>query len=393
MTLNESAELTKKSIAFFLLFLVVYLLGDLFLSLFLNVYGKVFPKPPPPPDFAFQKIERLEIPTLAVDLSKATYRLELNTPYLPNFGRVAIVYKNIEPKISVIKEENFKKVARQLGFNTTAKKVSKSKRLWVDSVSKRRFQADVFFETFELETNKSYLERILRPGSAPTENESIKALSDTLKSIGFWKTDFSKADYIIKKAYIEESIIKETPLPDKQTLKYVSLVLKKPYIFKRKITDKKKGTYKDIPLYKSLLSKNPNASNVFGFVAKTGTGTRDVLVTDLDYYFYDTENDYGTYPILSTEEAWNRLVNRQASLVYIKKAGADYFSANQAIKNIEYIDIRSIDLAYYTSRTFTKYLQPIYVFSGKYTTKNRETGDVFFYLPAIDPQAITTNTK
>ncbi len=390
MTLNESAELTKKSVAFFLIFLVLYLLGDLIISIFANLYTKVFPNPPPPPNFMYQKIEKLEIPTLAINLDNVTFRQELNTPKLPDFGRKAIVYKNIEPRVSVIREENFKKIANTLGFNSSSKKISKSRRLWIDPTQNRKFEADVFFETFSLETNKGYLERILTPGVAPTNNEVIDTVTNTLKKIGFWKEDFNKSNYIIKKAYIEEGIIKETPLPNKQTIKYISVVLKKPYIYKTKLIDKKKGTYKNIPVYKDLLAKNPNISNIYGFVAKTNKGT---ILTDLNYYFYDIENTYGTYPIISTKEAWDKLKNKEASLVYIKKAGADYFAPNQSIKNIKTIDIRNIDLAYYTTKNFTKYLQPIYVFSGKFTTEQRQTGDVYFYLPAIDKQAITNKTK
>ena len=55
---------------------------------------------------------------------------------------------------------------------------------------------------------------------------------------------------------------------------------------------------------------------------------------------------------------------------------------------IKTIDIIKIDLVYYMDSKFIEYLQPIYVFSGKFKTSDNRSGDVFFYLPAVDKQLL-----
>ncbi|PIR43712.1 hypothetical protein COV24_01500 [candidate division WWE3 bacterium CG10_big_fil_rev_8_21_14_0_10_32_10] len=389
MSLNDAAEITKKGVVYLLLFIVFYIFTENLIRGFLYTYNAVFPDPPKPPTFAYGKIENIQIRTLPLDLVNIEFRNELTTSKLPQFSKIVQVYKTVEPRVSVAKEERFKNIASILGFTDTAKKISESRRLWVDTLKNRQFDAEVFYGQFSLETQNSFLENIITPGFIPTEQESINATKDFYKQIGFWNSDLNSADYKVTPAYIVEGLVKSAvDEPFKESLKYVSVSPKKmAYSYNEK---NDKGTVEIKEEYKKIFGDNPQITNISAYVTKQKNNTYNqaLVVSDAKYSYFDTEEKSEYYPIINSQVAWKNLNAGKASLVYIKADGSDFFAPNDSVKNIETIDIRQIDLGYYIDKEYLKYIEPIYVFYGKYTTSSKKTGDVIFYLPALDPQGI-----
>jgi hypothetical protein len=382
MTLNEAANLTKKALAYFVLFLILYMVGEYLIKGSNYIYDKAFPLPGSPPTISFGKIDVVDIATLPVDLSEAEYRKELPVVGFPEFPSAVRVYEIEQPTVSVAKEENAIQIARNLGFNTPPIKVSDSERLWRNLATRSEFRVDVFYETHKLSTDANFLEATLIRGETPSKSQAVDVTREYLTTTGSFDEDLEYAEYTVVGTELIEGVKKKTDLPPREQLKYVNVVPKK--VSHTTISGYKRNGEPDIKdNYIKVFTNSPVISNINTYVGKTGTSTNDLKVTDGTYNYYNTTGNYGTYPIISADEAWNLLLENKSSLVFIREDGADYFAPSSSVSNVKTIDIRSMELAYYMPTNISKYLQPIYVFSGKYTTANRVTGDIVFYLPAL----------
>lgn len=380
MILNEAANFTKRALAYLVLFIVLYMLGEYLIRGSNFIYDRFFPKPVNPPTISFGKIDIVDIQTLPIDLSSVEYRKELPISGFPNFPEGVRVYEITQPRISVAKEEKFKQIAEDLQFSGSPIKVSDTERLWKDIVNRREFRSNIFYETFNQQTNSNYLEEQTITGSTPSKAKAVDSVKEYFGTTQVFNEDLQLAEYYVEGVEIIEGVRKQTLIPQKEQLKFVNVVPKKT-LYVTLSEPNRKGERTETPNYAKVMFSNPVISNINLFVALIGNKE---TVTDSYYNYYSTTGNYGTYPIITPETAYSLLVQNKASLVFIREDGADYFAPSNSVSNIETIDIRSMELAYYMPTAIVDYLQPIYVFSGKYTTTDRKVGDVVFYLPAID---------
>lgn len=99
----------------------------------------------------------------------------------------------------------------------------------------------------------------------------------------------------------------------------------------------------------------------------SGKREKEKRIVALQYRIFPIEKDSPEiYPLKSAETAWQELQSGQG---YVAYAGEG--SQSDAI-------IRNVYLAYYGSKKYQQYLQPIYVFTGD---RNFEA-----YVQAIDPE-------
>ena len=95
----------------------------------------------------------------------------------------------------------------------------------------------------------------------------------------------------------------------------------------------------------------------------------------------ETETN-ATYPIIPVQEAWDMVTEGKAVITQVTPKQSNPFEPYYPV-SVEKVLIDNIYLAYYETPKLQTYLQPIYVFSGKYTTRGTEGGDVTLYFPAI----------
>ena len=95
----------------------------------------------------------------------------------------------------------------------------------------------------------------------------------------------------------------------------------------------------------------PGYDESYTYVIYTSTKERNIL--EANYTFWPIAfDDYGTYPLKSTQEAWQELIDGTG---YVIKQGNN---------DPEKIVIRNVYLAYFDSKEEQNYLQPIFVFEG-----------------------------
>jgi hypothetical protein len=97
----------------------------------------------------------------------------------------------------------------------------------------------------------------------------------------------------------------------------------------------------------------------------------------------DKEQDQNaTYPIIPISLAWQEVAQHKGVIAGIMARDGNPFEPYVPIR-VDKILINSIYIAYYDTPKLQRYLQPIYVFEGNYTTVGGGAGQLTVYYPAI----------
>ncbi len=97
-----------------------------------------------------------------------------------------------------------------------------------------------------------------------------------------------------------------------------------------------------------------------------------------------------SYQLISVADAWNFVKQNKGVVVSVLPDSSSKLT-NYTPVLVERVFINRIYLAYYDTINSQPYLQPVYVFEGKYTTAGTQGGIVTFYYPAISPEYIKVN--
>jgi hypothetical protein len=103
------------------------------------------------------------------------------------------------------------------------------------------------------------------------------------------------------------------------------------------------------------------------------------------YYWEVVTPAEASYEIISVKEAWDAVRNGRGVITRVFQRGTNPFEDYTPVE-VEKIRIDNIFLAYYETPKYQMYLQPIYVFSGTYTTTGTPGGDIAIYFPAVAGQ-------
>lgn len=116
------------------------------------------------------------------------------------------------------------------------------------------------------------------------------------------------------------------------------------------------------------------------------TNYKQLVFPKLEAYQWelvDREKDLlATYPIIPVSLAWQEVSQNKGVISGIMAKDGNPFEPYVPIR-IDKILINTIALAYYDTPKLQKYLQPIYVFEGNYTTVGGGAGKITIYYPAI----------
>ena len=97
-------------------------------------------------------------------------------------------------------------------------------------------------------------------------------------------------------------------------------------------------------------------------------------------------NSNATYAIISVADAWAKVKEGSGVVSSVIPKSTSPFEKYQPAK-VDKILINEVYLAYYDNPGLQKYVQPIYVFDGNYTSTGGE-GDITIYFPAVSGQHI-----
>jgi hypothetical protein len=102
------------------------------------------------------------------------------------------------------------------------------------------------------------------------------------------------------------------------------------------------------------------------------------------------DNPCGTYRLITPQAAVTKVQDGDGYLVHLLEEGGDRLVPYEE-KTIKALTVYNVDLAYLDLSEEQNYLQPIYYITGEAEFSNGVFGEFYYYVPAIDYDAIPEN--
>jgi hypothetical protein len=346
-TLSETAYYSRNFIKYGLSILVGLVIFRGLFIMSIRIYRQLNPPPPPPPTVKYKVLPRpplVSAPSLPetfnfyLETPDGTTRLEnlKNERVLPDQLKVFYIVRSGPDLLGL---ERLKERAAIMGFSSDPESVGESKYRFRKGNSSLVLDIDSVSQTFKL-----YQDALIQiPPSTPKSNqEALGALKSGLPR-NLYPTDIAEDKTKYRYFRVDGSGLSEvTSLADAE---YVRV-------------DLFRASLEDLPIYTSTYDDG----QIWGIVSGGSSGG-GILELNYKYYPIDIEQ-FSTYPIISSLDAWNKLGSGGGTVVKL----GDNPNGD--------ITIRRIYLGYFDStETYQKFIQPIYVFEGD--------NDFVAYVPAI----------
>ncbi len=343
-TLTEISIISRKIIRYSIYAVIIIVIARFSLTLGKNIYKKLFPPKPEPPTVAFGKLPTIPFPERPE--SDLKYTLELPEGTLPKLTDQVEVYKMPEPQTNIKALDDAKSKAQSLSFDSNGKQLFET----IPNVyifPKKGFPSsltmNIITGLFSISYNLNEDNSILK-GIPPSAEAAISQVQSYLRVSGFLTDDLQNGKPT--SAYLKTeagNFIPAVSLSDAQ--------LTKVNIFRK--------AYGKDNNYIAVTPKMPQA-NVW-FIIAGGRGNQ-IIAGEYHYFTLDSTNP-ATYPLKTSEAAWEELNNGNA------------FIANTGNNPDGNITIRKVYLGYYDAGQYAEYYQPVVIFEGD--------NDFFAYVPAV----------
>lgn len=328
-SLTQVSIIARKAIRLGAYGIIFLILGKIGLDTGIKVYRHFYPKPPPAPTVTYGKLPKLPFPTKETP-PNISYFLETPEGGLPKIASQAKVY--FMPKISanLLSLDTTKLKANSLGFSTDSKQISQTIYQFPGKNVPSTLEFNIITGSFSIGYN-------LASDSSPIERKppASEIASSQVRSF------LSSAD-LLPKDLTGPTVHEFLKLDQGKLVSALSLSeanLIKINLFR-----------KDFDKLPSLTS-DPNVANVWFLVS--GANDRQKQIVAGQYHYFPVDEDQSaTYPIKTSDSAWEELRSGKV------------FIANMGVNNENGVTIRRVYLAYYDPGVPTDFYQPIFVFEG-----------------------------
>jgi len=349
--LTQVAYISRQTVKFGLIFLVLFMVGRTFLSAFSAYWIASHPAPPPPPTVGFGLLPPLKFPSKAQADKPTTYQMETATGGWSSLGDRAKVFLMIKANPSLLDDEKAKAIAASFDFVFAPEVVS--------SEVYRFAKTQPLSSTFELQTrthdftlSTDYLSHpeLLAAKEVPDQATALSSVKTALGGAGLLSSDLATSSGEI--IYLKALGTQLTPALSFSDADLVQVDLPRTPI------DNQYRFY----------APAGNKANIHALV--TGAGKESLV--ELTYHLQAIDySQVQTYPLRPVQTAW-KILQSNEGFVAVKG------DQDTAV-------VRKVSLGYYDDSQEQEYLQPIYVFEGD--------GGFLGYVSAVDPAYIQGATK
>lgn len=285
------------------------------------------PPPPPSPTTAFGMLPRPRFPE-GIKVKPELFKLETVSGSLPDLGTQAKVYFMPVYRANVYGLELSTDLASKLGFTGDPIRVDEQIYEW-EKLGDLAGKLTINLVTghFSLIT-KWNQDQELSQGEAPADAGAKAAAQGFLRSTGLWTDDLEIG--MAKTEYLKGEEGELKPVLSQSEANFTRI-----HFFRAKVVDNEVVTW--------------DQEQALVQITVGGTGIRQIV--EVRYKYSPVEiNEFETYPLKTSAEAWQMLQAGKGSIV--RAPGGDQ------------ITVRTIDLVYYDADMPQEFMQPIYRFSG-----------------------------
>lgn len=372
MNLTYISQLTKKSITILIVLTVVYILSLIFRPIIKSAFYSIFP-PKDLPNPIFGKLDPLVFNEVKTSTTKYTVELNTTDGKLPTgFPKNMVVYKYAVPLFSYQAGKDAQETAKYLGFSQDDLVTDLKGNIyrWRNRTSGGYLEINIDTKEMSLKTDLSTKSNIYPIGSVTTSGASAASRQMLTDIKGLTVKGYSSADAKVSLARISGSFLTFANSASAQLARVD---------FFRKFGDYPVlGEDPHTGLISVIYGNSSIKNNVYSFP----------YIKYIERDVVDEKTNVATYPIITINEAWSAVSkDKSGVIVSIIPIGSSVFNTPQNIR-VDQIFIDNIYLAYYETDTNNTYIQPIYVFEGKYNVDNKPGGTLTIYFPAIQGQYI-----
>lgn len=326
--LTKAVDVGRMVVKFGGIALIVLMIGRLLINGATAFWIATHPEPPPPPTQGFGALPKIDFGTSESVQKPTTVTLELPRS-LPTFSDRAAVYFSPKTQLSLLSLEEANALAARLGFQSSPIGIDEETYRW-----KRLGEFNAFLEMNIITNNLSYTTDFLsRPelqisNELPNSFDAVQTTKQFLSAAGLLPADMSTASGEIQLLKLSGGTFKSAvSLSDAQAVR----------------VDLFRTPLNGYPVY----TADGKTGLISAIVASIGSKPTVVELTRI-YPLIDYDS-VETYPLRSTQEAWQLLKN-----------GSGYIASAQ---NSSPAIIRAVSLGYFES-VDQDFIQPIYVFTG-----------------------------
>lgn len=329
-SLTQTAIIARKVIRYSIYGIIFIIFTRITIGLGVKIYRYLFPKPPPPPTVTFGKLPNLPFPEQTVTIENLVFSLETAEGDLPSFPNQLGVY--FMPKIlpSIQAKELAQQKAVSLGFKPEGRELVETVFLFENreapSSLTMNIISEIFSISYDLRANPRVLENV-----PPTSESAISQVRSYLARSGFLKDDLSGP---VTHTYIKIEEGRFVPAISRSEADIIKI-----NIFRK--------AFYELP----AVTPEPDEANVWFMLSGARDRADQIIAAEYHYYPID-EEQLGTYPIKTAQQAWENL-----------KEGKG-FIARLGDNKEGLITIRRAYLAYYDAGQYTEFYQPVFVFEG-----------------------------
>lgn len=334
-SLTQISITSRKAIRYGIYFLILLMIARFTIRTGISIYKRLFPKPPPPPTVTFGKLSKLPFPHEEKP-KDVSYRLETPEGDLPAFIEQLPVFFMPATNYGIKGLDIAKEIASELGFNPEGKLIDEDipnvytfDKKGSPSVLTINIVNGAFSISYDLNADPSVLGKI-----PPQPDQAISYAKNYLLSANSFPEELSGPT---KTQFLKLSGGK---------LNEVISLSEADFI---KVSFFRKGVnFREIE-FPSITPSYPQA-NVWMIISSSGFRGGNIIAGEYHYFPVDWAK-MGTYPILTSQQAWEKL----------QKGDAFFASFNPNQKEIV---VRRVYLAYYDAGQYTQFYQPVVVFEG-----------------------------
>jgi hypothetical protein len=328
-SLTQVSISSRKIIRYSIFFAIFLIVARVLFGIGSAVYRNFFPAPPPPPTVTFGKLPKLPFPEKAkINLTFALETPEGGLPVLPTQSKVFFM-PQLAPNLLSL--DVAKEKASSLGFLPAEQAVSQTIYRFSHKDTPATLEMNIvngnFSISYDLKADPSPIER-----KPPAPEVGAAAVRSYLSSADLLPEDLTgpTANEFLK---IEtDKLIGALSLSDSDLIRIN---------FFRK-------TYDNLP----SLTPEPNKGNVWSIISGAREREKQIIAAEYHYFPVD-EGKFSTYPIKTSQIAWDEL-----------NAGSAYVATYGANAEGKTVTIRRIFLAYFDAGSYTEFFQPIVAFEG-----------------------------
>jgi len=343
MTLTELSYYFRKALPFILLFILIFFIIFYSVKLYLIVLESNKPKV----SYTNPIFGKISLPQVKDSTSSAGFNFTLDTiegvPVTATDTGKVYYLPQTTPKFGY--REKVFLMAKTFGFDTDRANYHLNGREAVFTDGQQSLTVDIGSFNFSYKNNLVLNDQASFPSKQEIENKAI----DFLKSIDRYPEELARGTTNILYLKYDAAVSDFVNVEDVNQAQAVEVDFYRP----------------NIDSYSVVTPRFFNSQN---YVIMTFENNQEKIIKAQVSFFERTEDQYGVYPLITGDQAWEKLKSGQAMVV----------AATKGVKNIT---IKKMELSYLDPDKYQTYLQPVYVFIG---------ADYFVaYVPAVKEDYIT----